>query len=119
MFRFKDQFKRYNRPFIAIEESSDGYYDPETGKYIPPSEPREIEMQGIIAQVGDDDLRHDEGGTLTFEDKKIIVDTDHYRLKYGQEVIIEGEKYKVFQIASHSLYSHFQKVYAKRVSTND
>lgn len=118
MFNFKSQFKRYGKPFIAIVEGQEGGYDPDTGKYIPPSEPQEIEMKGIIAQIGDDELRFDEGGTYTFEDKKILIDTDVYDLRRGQKVIIEGDKYRVMEIAPYSLYSHFKKVIVKRVSTN-
>lgn len=119
MFRFKSQFQRYERPFSAIVEGHPGYYDPETGKYVPPTDPQEVEMRGIIAQVGREDLQADEGGLLTFEDKTILVDTDHFRLQAGQEVIINGERYKVLQVADYSMYSHFQKAYAKKVPTND
>ena len=119
MFDFKSQFQRYSRPFTAIVEGQPGYYDPETGKYVPPTDPQEVEMHGIIAQVGREDLQASEGGLLTFEDKTILVDTDHYRLQTGQEVIINGERYKILQITDYSIYSHFQKAYAKKVPTND
>ena len=119
MFNFKSQFKRYEKPFIAIVEGKKGGYDLETGKYIPPSEFQEVEMKGIIAQLGDDELRFGEGGTYTFEDRKILIDTDIYNLRRGQEVIIEGDKYRVMEIAPYSLYSHFKKVIVKRVSTSD
>lgn len=118
MFDFKSQFQRYSRPFVAIVEGQPGYYDPDTGKYVPPTDPQEVEMYGIIAQVGQEDLQAVEGGLLTFEDKTILVDTDHYRLQTGQEVIINGELYKILQVTDYSVYSHFQKAYAKKVPTN-
>lgn len=118
MFRFKRQFKRYERPFIAVVEGQPGYYDTETGKYVPPTDSEEIEMRGIIAQLSDDELRYDEGGTYRYDDRKILIDTDVYNLRRGQEVIIEGERYKVMEIASYSLYSHFKKAIIRRVSIN-
>src|SRR5699024_9247951 len=119
MFDFKKQFKRFSVPFTAITEATEGYYDTETGEYVPPGEPTEKEMKGIIAQVGDAELRFGEGGTFTYEDKKILLDTDKYKLTHGQKVLIEGDRYQVHQIAPYRIYSHFMKVYVKRVSTDD
>ena len=118
MFRFKDQFRRYERPFIAIVEGQDGYYDPDTGKYVPPTDPQEVEMRGIIANVGTEDLKADEGGLLSREDKTILVDADHYQLHTGQIVIINGERYKVVQLVDFRTYSHILKAYVKKVQDN-
>lgn len=119
MFNFKRQFKRYGRAFTAIVEATEGYYDEVTGKYVPPSEPSEENMQAIILQLNDDDLKFDEGGTLTVQDKKILLDTDRYELTHGQKVKIDSNTYQVHRIAPYSLYSHFSKVIVKRVSTDD
>ncbi|SDI15923.1 hypothetical protein SAMN05192534_12365 [Alteribacillus persepolensis] len=117
MFNFKRQFNRYGRTFTAVVEATEGYYDSETGEYVPPGEETEEAMTGIIAQMNNDELRYDEGGTYTFDDRKILIDTDKYTLKRGQQVIIEGDTYQVDQIAPYGLYSHFMKAYVKRVST--
>ncbi|NGP45971.1 hypothetical protein G4V62_13815 [Bacillaceae bacterium SIJ1] len=116
MFNYKRQFKRYGKSFVAVVNGTEGYYDKETGEYVPPQEPKEENMMGIIAQVGDDDLKNDEGGLLTVEDKKILIDTDHYSLHRDQKVVVQGEIYQVRKIAPYSLYSHFMKVYIKRES---
>lgn len=118
MFVFKRQFKRYGRPFIAHVQT-EGYYDTVTGEKVPPSPLVEVEKQGIILQLNDDDLKHDEGGTLTYEDKKILLDTDKYKLRHKQIVIIDGVKYQVQGIAPYGRYSHFEKVIVKRVSVDD
>lgn len=119
MFNFKKQFKRYNRPFTAIVEAEKGYYDKETGEYVPAGDPEEVKMKGIILQLNDDDLRFEEGGTLTFEDKKILLDTDHFNLTHKQRIKIEGVGYQVHNIAPYDRYSHFEKVIVKRVSIDD
>lgn len=119
MFNFKRQLKRYGKPFKAIVEASEGYYDTETGKWVPPGEPKEQDMVGIIAQMNDDDLKYGEGGTFTYEDKKILIDIEEYQLIHNQTVIINDKDYKVLQIADYSTYSNFMKVFVKRVSVND
>lgn len=117
MFNYKKQFERCNRPFIAITQGTEERY--EDGKLIPGTDFKEEEMQGIILQINDDDLRFDEGGTLTYQDRKILIDTDHYTLSHGQFIYIDGEKYQVHDIASYERYSHFEKAIVKRVTTDD
>lgn len=119
MFVFKGQFGRYNRPFVAMSVGKDGYYDTETGQYIPPSESSEVEMQGIILQLNDDDLKFEEGGLLTSKDKKILLDTERHKLDFKQHVLIDGLKYQVHNVAPYDRYSHFQKVIVRRVSVGD
>lgn len=119
MFNYKRQFKRYGKSFTAIVDGQKGYYDQETGKYVPPTEPSEEIMQGIILQLNDDDLSFDEGGTLTIEDRKILIDTDKHSLTHKQKVKIDSKLYQVHRIAPYGMYSHFSKVIVKRVSTDD
>lgn len=119
MFNFKYLFSKYSRPFTAIVDGKDGYYDDETGEYVPPSEPSEKEYEGIILQLNDDDLQFEEGGTLTRKDRKILLDTNKYSLKQNQKVLINDETYRVHHIAPYNLYSHFEKVIVKRVSKDD
>ena len=118
MFQFKRLFQKYNRPFQAITEASEGHYDTETGEYIPPGSPTTVDMQGIITQADDDMLNYGDGGSYTVDDIKVLVDTDSYTLHRGQEILVEGERYTVDQLAPYIIYSHFMKVYAKRVSTD-
>lgn len=117
MFNYKRQFDKYNRPFKAVADGTEGRY--ENGQYIPPTESSPIDMRGIILQLSDDDLQFDEGGTLTRKDRKILLDTDEYALKHNQKVLISDESYRVHNISPYNLYSHFEKVIVKRVSKDD
>lgn len=119
MFNFKRLFKKYGKSFIAVVEATEGYYDEETGKYVPPGEPKDEKMWGIILQLNDDDLSFDEGGTLTIEDRKILLDTDKYELTHKQKLKIDSKSYQVHRIAPYGTYSHFSKVIVKRVSIDD
>lgn len=118
MFNFKSQFQRYSRPFVAIVEGRPGYYDPETGKYVPPTDPQEVEMRGIIANVGREELKADDGGLLTIGDKTLLVDAERYRLKKGQVVIINDERYKVMHEVDMTAYSHVLKYYLRKETTS-
>lgn len=119
MFNYKRQFRRYNKPFIAVVDGEEGYYDTETGEYVPPSDSEEKKMEAIILQLNDDDLRFEDGGTLTFKDRKLLIDTDEYSLAHKQKIKINGKGYQVHQIAPYDTYSHFEKVIVKRVSIDD
>lgn len=119
MFRFKRQFKKYAREFIVEERAKEGYYDTESGLYVPPQKAANVAYKGIILQLSDDDLKFDEGGSLTYEDKKVLIDTDNHQLHHNQRVCILGKGYKVFRIADYSIYSHFQKVIVKRTDIDD
>lgn len=116
MFNFKRQLKRYGRPYTIIINGEPGYYDQETGVRVPPSDPMPQEVKGIIAQLSDDDYQYGDGGTLSTLDRKILFDTDEYRLQAGQTVIIDEDAYKVMPLADYSRYSHFGKAIVKRVT---
>lgn len=114
MYNFKRLFKKYNKPFIKVVPGTPGYWDTEdTGKWIPPADPEPVETTGIILQLSDDDLRFDEGGTFTFEDKKILYEGE---MSKGQTVIIDGEDYMIDRKKPFKLYSHFTVYYCKRVT---
>lgn len=114
MFQFKRLFQKYNRPFKKLVEGHEGYWDTETGLYVPPSEPEQINTEGIILPLNDDELRFDDGGTYTFEDRKIIYEG---QLQANQTVLINGDEYKVHRMKPHTTYSTFTVYYVKRVTT--
>ncbi|MCM3488782.1 hypothetical protein M3689_05605 [Alkalihalophilus marmarensis] len=114
MFDFTELFQEFNKPFVKLAEGQKGYWDKETGLYVPPTDLEEVNTEGIILPLNNDELRFDDGGTFTFEDRKIIYEG---QLQANQTVNIDGNNYRVHSMKPYTTYSHFTVYFVKRVST--
>lgn len=113
---FNRLLKKYGVTLTAVVDGQEGYWDTETGQYVPPSEPSEQDFKGIWLTLNDDELRYDEGGTFTFEDRKLIAH-ESIKLKKGENIKRGDESYKIDRSKPYDTYSNFAVYYCKRVTT--
>lgn len=116
MYNFKRLIKKYSKfpPFILRE--SPGYNDYTQGGIWVPGIVEEIQIEGAVVPLTNEDLKYDEGGTYNLEDRKL----------YCYKEIAKGEKIKhkdkVYTVLEERDYEDFDvdlKIYViKRGGTN-
>ena len=103
MFNFKRLIKKYSKEPVYILRETEGYYDWEQGGIWVPGGEEEIEIEGAVVPLSNEDLQFDEGGTYNFEDRKL----------YCYEDIDKGEKIKhkekIYTVMEKKDYSDFDE----------
>ncbi|KAB8139268.1 hypothetical protein F9U64_01190 [Gracilibacillus oryzae] len=118
MYNFDLIIDKYSLPFIAIIETDGGWKD---GHYVEPSK-QPVEHRGAILPLSDEDRRFDDGGTFTFEDKKIITQANLSKGTHVQTLDDEGEpieEYEIINKRPYKPYSNFYVYQCKQVNLND
>lgn len=115
LFNFKRMLKKYGVTLTVIVAGEEGYWDTNTGLYVQSTTPSDVVFSGVWLALNDDELRYDEGGTFTFEDRKIIVDNS-ITLTKGQLVKNGEDRFKIDRSKPYDTYSHFTVHYCKRVT---
>lgn len=90
-FDFTALLERYGEPFIRIDQAP-GKYDEERGIWRPGGAPVEVELHGVIQHLSPNDLRYDQTGTWTLQDRKLFTKE---QLQHGKQVILHGVTYTV------------------------
>lgn len=105
MFNFKRLIKKYSKSPVFIVEEKEGYRDPDQGGIWIPGTTKEIEIKGVAAVVplSNEDLKFDEGGTYSIEDRKL----------YCYKEIAKGTKIKhknrVYTVLERKPYDDFDE----------
>ncbi|WP_425447743.1 hypothetical protein [Dethiothermospora halolimnae] len=118
MFNFKGLIDKYSSPLI-IYEGTDGYRDWDNGGVWVEGGKRPVEVQGAIVPLNTEDLKFDDGGTYTTDDRKLYI---HRNLDIGEEVkdAIDGKTYQVHREKDYSRFANGLNIYfLKRADNND
>ena len=101
MFNFKRLINKYSKEPVYLLRETEGYHDYSKGGIWVPEEIEEIEIEGAVVPLTNEDLRFDEGGTYSFEDRKL----------YCYKEISKGEKIKhkekIYTVIEKKDYSDF------------
>ena len=93
--------KKYSKHPVYILRETEGYHDYSKGGIWVPGGIEEIEIEGAVVPLSNEDLKFDEGGTYNFEDRKL----------YCYKEISKGEKIKhkdkTYTILERKNYSDF------------
>jgi hypothetical protein len=76
MFNFKNLIKKYSKTPVYLLEQTEGHYDYSQGGIWVPGTITEVEKQGAVLPLTNEDLKYDEGGTYTTQDKKLYTYND-------------------------------------------
>ena len=95
--------KKYSKEPVYILRETEGYHDYSKGGIWVPGVIEEVEIEGAVVPLTNEDLRFDEGGTYNFEDRKL----------YCYEEMDKGEKVKhkdkVYTVLERKDYSDFDE----------
>lgn len=83
----------------------------EGGRWIPGKEVPE-ERQAVVVPLSNDDLRYDENGTYTRQDKKVYT---HFPLENGTGIVYDNLQYKITDPKDYSAHSNVYVYFAKRI----
>ena len=103
MYNFKRLISKYSKLHVYYLEEAEGYHDPtQGGKWIP-GVITEVEIEGAIIPLSNEDLRFDEGGTYMQSDRKLYCYKEMVKgtkIKHDSKnyTILEGKTYKDFDI---------------------
>lgn len=119
MFNFKRLIKKYSKYPVYLFREGEGYHDPYQGGKWVPGKAEEIEIEGAVVPLSNNDLRFDEGGTYTVEDRKLYCYT---KIDKGEQVkhkdtlytVLEGKAYDDFDTDDEGLF-----IYVLRRGGND
>lgn len=104
-------FSNFIRPYlITIHqiETTEGRY--EGGVWVPGAEER-IPFKAAVVPLNDDMLQFGEAGTYTDNDRRVFT---YRKLKDGDKLEIDGERYTVFGERDFSFYGRGLKIYIVR-----
>lgn len=109
MFNFKRLIKKYSKvPAYELKELP-GYRDANQGGIYVPGRVEEILIEdGAVVPLSNNDLKLDEGGTYTTEDKKLYCYKD---IREGSKVKHKDKEYTVMEKRDHSDYDEDLFIY--------
>lgn len=103
MFNFKRLVKKYSKYPAYLLKETQGYNDYSKGGVWVHGEIEEIEIEGAVVPLSNEDLKFDEGGTYDFEDRKL----------YCYKEISKGEKIKhkdkIYRVLERKPYGDFDE----------
>jgi len=101
VFNFKRLIQKYSKYPVYILRETEGDNDWKQGGIWVPGKIEEIEIEGAVVPLSNEDLKFDEGGTYNFEDRKL----------YCYKEISKGEKIKhkdkIYMVLERKDYTDF------------
>lgn len=101
MFNFKRLIKKYSKHPVYLLREGEGHHDYGQGGLWVPGETEEVEIEGAVVPLSNEDLKFDEGGTYNQEDRKL----------YCYQEISKGEKIKhkdkIYTVLERKDYTDF------------
>ena len=108
MFDFKRLIKKYSKEPAYILRETAGYYDWEQGGMWVPGGEKEIEIEGAVVPLSNEDLQFDEGGTYTIEDRKLYC---YEEIDKGEKIKHKGKIYTVMEKKDYSDFTEGLRIY--------
>ena len=110
MYNFERLINKYSNTF-TVQKDTDGYYDDETGEYVPgTSEP--LELRGMIAPMKSNQI-YNSGGRLTEADRVLYV---FEPMETKTKIQYKGMTYSVEAAEDYSDFTSFYYYILKAVS---
>lgn len=110
LYNFSRLIEKYLVP-CKLETKQEGYYDPDTGKWIEPEDKTE-EIDLVIIPV-DERTRYESGGRYTGKDRMII---SMVPLPLQSKVLYGGQSYQIEDFTDFEIYADFNTYIGKWVS---
>lgn len=83
-FNFKNLIKKYGKNPVYLKSEAAGHYDYNAGGVWVPGATTWVEFSGAVVPLSRDDLKYDDGGTYSADDRKL----------YSYQAIIKGQVVK-------------------------
>lgn len=100
MFNFKRLIKKYSKVPVTLIKSNGGHYDYLNGGEYVKNPPEEIILiDSAVVPLSNSDLKYDEGGTYTTQDRKLYTYTS---IKLGDKVSCGDAEYTVQEAKDYS-----------------
>lgn len=113
MFNFKALIKQYSKNTTHILRETDGYYDYENGGVYVPGNEEQLLIGAAVMPISRDDLRLEENGTYSTEDRKMYTYND---IKLNEKIMYKEKEYIVQNKTDYSDYDSGLYIYIiKRV----
>ena len=103
MFNFKRLIRKYSKYPTFILKETGGYRDPDQGGTWISGKAEEVELEGAVVPLSNDDLNFDEGGTYSREDRKLYC---YKEIDKGTKI---KHKDKVYTVLEKRDYSDFDE----------
>jgi len=103
--------KKYRKHPVYILRETEGYHDYSKGGIWVPGVIEEVEIEGAVVPLTNEDLKFDEGGTYNFEDRKLY---SYNEISNGEKIKHKDKTYTVLERKDYSdfdkgLYIYFMK----------
>lgn len=108
MFNFNRLIKKYSKVPVYELKESPGYRDPTQGGIYVPGKVEEIIIDGAVVPLSNNDLKLDEGGVYTTEDRKLYCYRD---IKEGTKIKHKEKEYTVMEKRDYSDYDEGLYIY--------
>lgn len=111
MFNFKRLISKFGKYPVYLLEESEGYRDPYQGGKWVPGEIEEIEIEGAVIPLSNDDLRFDEGGTYTVTDRKLYC---YKKMTKGNQIKHKENLYTILESKDYADFDEGLYIYIVR-----
>ena len=117
MYNFKRLIKKYAKSPVYELVETDGYRDYENGGIWVGGTMEEILIEdGAVIPLSNDDLKLDEGGTYTIQDKKLYC---YKEMKAGTKVKYKEKEYTVMESKDYADFDIGLFIYILKRGGND
>ena len=108
MFNFKRLVKKYSKYPVYLLEETEGYYDPSKGGEWVEGKIEKRQIEGAVVPLSNEDLRYDQGGTYSFEDRKLYCYVD---IAKGEKIKHKEKDYTVLERRDYSDFDAELRIY--------